>query len=165
MATPTFTRRIKKLIMSTKATIVYDEDFHFYLEAGDQRHVYLQLKGAHFEAGYNRIMVPIPISVWEVIRKHGAADLSLAGKADAELLALVEAAIENRIAEYERHHRGGEGVLLFGPSSTPREQQIARGMERYREMRREQEEIQSEIAEIEAKNVRVEGPVTKRERE
>ncbi len=63
--------------MSGKATIVYDDDLHFYREPGDSHHVYLQMRGTHYEVGYNRVMVPIPIHIWEVIRKQGGPDLSL----------------------------------------------------------------------------------------
>jgi|SRR5579871_688174 len=66
--------------MSTKSTIVYDETFHFYHKLGDTHHVYLELRGTHFEAHYNRVLVPIPIHIWEVIRAEGGVDLSLADR-------------------------------------------------------------------------------------
>jgi hypothetical protein len=128
--------------------------------------VYLLLKGTHYEAGYNRVVVPIPIHIWEVIRKQGAADLSLAGKSDAELQALAVANVDKRLAEYERHKRsGGPGAYLFRSVEEPREQQVAQELERCRQMRREQEEIQAAIAETEERNARKVWPFAKQDSE
>jgi hypothetical protein len=69
--------------MSTKATIAYDCNFHLYHEAFDEDYVYLGLEGAKFEASYNRVMVPIPVHVWEVIRPYPGIDLKYADKTDA----------------------------------------------------------------------------------
>ncbi len=66
--------------MSTKTTLAYGDTFHFYQEVLDEHYVYLELQGVKYEANYNRVMVPIPIHTWEVIRKLGAPNLSLVGK-------------------------------------------------------------------------------------
>jgi len=39
-----------------------------------------------FEASYNRVMVSIPIHIWETIRQLGAAQLDLINHTDEELL-------------------------------------------------------------------------------
>ena len=43
--------------MSTKATLAYGKNFHFYHEVMDDDHVYLELDTTQFEAGYGRVMV------------------------------------------------------------------------------------------------------------
>ena len=63
--------------MSTKCTIAHDESFHFYHEVLDDDHVYLELRTTHFEAGYGRVMIPIPIHIWETIRHLGGVRLDL----------------------------------------------------------------------------------------
>jgi hypothetical protein len=66
--------------MSTKCTIACGENFHFYREALDDNHVYLELDTTYFEASYRRVMLPIPIHIWETIRHLGGAQLDLADK-------------------------------------------------------------------------------------
>ena len=48
--------------MSTKSTIAHGPGFHFYHEVLDEDHVYLELETTSFEAGYGRVMLPIPPS-------------------------------------------------------------------------------------------------------
>ena len=57
--------------MSTKSTFARGDTFHFYNEVFDDDHVYLEVRGTQFEAGYGRVMIPIPIHVWETIRHLG----------------------------------------------------------------------------------------------
>lgn len=64
-------------VMSTKATIAHGRDFHFYHESLDEDNVYLELENVEFEASYRRVMVRIPVDIWEVIRHTGAAHLDL----------------------------------------------------------------------------------------
>jgi hypothetical protein len=80
--------------MSTKCTIAHGENFHFYHEVLDDEHVYLELETTQFEAGYRRVMLPIPIHIWETIRHLGGAQLDLADKQDDELLAMVETEVD-----------------------------------------------------------------------
>ena len=83
--------------MSTKATIAYGANFHLYHEGFDEDHVYLELEGTQFEAAYNRVMVPIPVHVWEVIRQYPGVDLKYADKTDAELRQYVEQEVDDRL--------------------------------------------------------------------
>ena len=58
--------------MSTKSTITDGDNFHFYTEFFDDKHVFLELSAAEFIATPGVITVSIPLSVWESIRKHQA---------------------------------------------------------------------------------------------
>jgi len=145
--------------MSTKATIAHGDQFHFYHEVLDDDHVYLELKTTQFEAGYGRVMIPIPIHIWEVIRHLGDARLDLVEKTDEDLLAMVEGDVDTRIAEYQealRNHpdRAGlfrfAGSMVYGGAEDPREEQVARGMEYYRGERQRQREVQAAIEKLHA---------------
>ena len=143
--------------MSTKSTIAHGETFHFYHEALDDDHVYLELETTHFEAGYRRVMLPIPIHIWETIRHLGGAQLDLADKQDDELLAMVESEVDQRIAEYQQAVRETQdragfvrifGCLPYGMADLPRVDQIHKGMEYFRHKRQRQREVRSLIAAI-----------------
>ena len=128
--------------MSTKATIAHGPTFHLYHEVFDDRFVYLELDGARFEASPDRVMVPIPVHVWEHVRRFPGIDLSLADATDDELRADVEAYVDERIARFEaaetdreRAFAGAFGALGYGPVEAPREEQVARGMEERRRRR------------------------------
>ncbi len=97
--------------MSTKSTIAYGNNFHFYHEVCDDNHVYLELEGMEFEAGYGRVMVSIPIHIWEVIRHLGEARLDLVNHTDEDLLKMVEEDVDGRIAEFE------EAAMRIDPKS------------------------------------------------
>jgi hypothetical protein len=85
--------------MSTKSTIVSGPTFHLYLELADgEDAVYLELDGVHYQATYNRVVVPIPVHIWEVIRAYPGVDLSWAAWSDEELRAYVERRIDERLA-------------------------------------------------------------------
>ncbi|MBE9020584.1 hypothetical protein C7Y66_10845 [Chroococcidiopsis sp. CCALA 051] len=143
--------------MSTKSTIVHGDTFHFYHEVLDEHYVYLSLQGVRYEASYNRVMVPIPIHIWEVIRHRGAPDLSLVNKSDEELLIKVEQDVDKRIKAYEQDPSGLAafvGSLVYGMADSPRAAQIQTGMEYYKARRKEQQEIKAEIEALEEKNRR-----------
>lgn len=141
--------------MSTKATIAHGKNFHFYHEALDDRYVYLELEDVPFEASYNRVMVPIPTHIWEVIRKHPGVDLSLVDKTDDELRSQVERSVDERIAEYsqlDNQKRKGLfrifGSLTYGEVDSPREQQVERGVNHFMELRERQRQIKRAIEEL-----------------
>lgn len=141
--------------MSTKFTLACDDTFHIYKEALDEHYVYLELEGVKYEASYNRVMVPIPIHIWEVIRQRGAVDLSLVNQSDVELLIKVETDVEHRIKEYEQNPSGLAaffGSLVYGIANEPRSEQIQRGIEYYKTLRSQQQEIKAAVDALEEKN-------------
>jgi hypothetical protein len=146
--------------MSTKATIAHGPNFHLYHDLLDEDSVYLELEGTQFEAGYNRVMVPIPVHVWEVIRQYPGIDLEYADKTDAELSRLVEQQVDDRIKQYAEADEKAKGLvslfgsLAFGTADQPREQQIAAGLDYFSKVRRHQLQIKQAIAELEAANAR-----------
>lgn len=140
--------------MSTKSTIAWSEDFHLYREVFDDDHVYLRLDTTHFEAGYGRVTVPIPIHIWETIRHLGGARLDLVDRSDEELLAKVQKDVDVRIAEYQKVARERPeradlfaiiGSLPYGTADKPRDEQIQRGMEYFRHEKQRQRELQARI--------------------
>lgn len=142
-------------MMSTKSSIAWGKTFHFYHEALDHHNVYLELEGTDFEAHYNRVMVRIPIHIWEVVRQRGGANLSLADASDEDLLRMVTEHVEERLkdlAEADEAMRPlmrMSGSLQYGDALDPLEEQIARGMDYYRKERRDQQEIREAIEELE----------------
>ena len=143
--------------MSTKATIAHGSNFHFYHEVFDDNHVYLELEGMEFEAGYGRVMVSIPIHIWETIRHLGAARLDLINHTDEDLLKMVEDYVDKRIAEYqEAHHQDPDrtgwprfaGRMLYGAADEPRENQIKSGMEYFHRERQRQREVHEAIVKL-----------------
>jgi len=146
--------------MSTKVTIAHGPNFHLYHEVLDEDYVYLELEGAQFEASYNRVMVPIPVHVWEVIRHYPGIDLKYADKTDAELRQYVEQEVDDRLKIYEGANERAKGLvslygsLAFGTADQPREQQIAAGIEYFTKVREHQRQIKQAIAELERANSR-----------
>lgn len=141
--------------MTVKATLAYGKSFHFYHEALDNNHVYLELEDVAYDAGYRRVMVAIPIDVWEVIRGLGAANLDLIEVSDEELMNLVERSVDARISEYERIRAASPDeaeqlkytdAMLFGAMDAPRHQQLTRGVEYYKMERDRQREVNFRIA-------------------
>lgn len=141
--------------MSTKCTIAHGENFHFYSEILDDDHVYLELDTTHFEAGYGRVMLPIPIHIWETIRHLGGARLDLADEEDHGLLVMVERDVDQRILEYQQAvskspERAGFiallGCLPYGTADLPRDDQIRKGMEYFQRKRQRQLEVKARIA-------------------
>jgi hypothetical protein len=141
--------------MSTKSTIAHGRDFHFYHEALDEDNVYLELENVEFEASYRRVMVKIPIDIWEVIRHTGAARLDLVDSSDEELRQMVERQVGERVAEYERAKGDSRretlvslcGALVFGGADEPREEQIRRGLNYYVRDRERQRQIVTRMKE------------------
>lgn len=143
--------------MSTKSTIAYGDNFHFYHEALDDDHVYLELEGSEFEVGNNRVMVSIPIHIWETIRSLGGARLELVNHTDEDLVAMVEADVDDRIARHEELLRKNPdraglaslcGLFVYGGADDPRQEQIKSGMEHYRRERERQRTVQAAITQL-----------------
>jgi hypothetical protein len=146
--------------MSTKATIAHGPNFHFYHEVFDDDHVYLELEGAQFEAGYNRVMVPIPVHIWEVVRQYSGVDLSFAEKTDEELQRYVEQEVDDRIKRYQEATENAKGLvslfgsLAYGVADEPREKQIGEGLAHFTKVREHQRQIKEAIVELEEQNRR-----------
>lgn len=140
--------------MSTKATIAHGPTFHFYHEVFDEDHVYLRLEQVQFEAGSNRVMVPIPVHLWEVIRRYPSVDLSLAEKTNEELLAEVVRSVDERIANYAAAEGQARalvalsGILVFDSVEAPRDEQIEAGMQYYLEQRERQRRVIAAVDEL-----------------
>jgi hypothetical protein len=144
--------------MSTKSTIAYGRNFHLYHEALDEDYVYLELEGTKFEASYNRVMVPIPVHVWEVIRRYPGIDLKYADKTDAEISRYVEQAVDERLERYEKAGQKSKGLvslsgaLAFGTADQPRDREIAAGVEYFTKVREHRRQIKQAIEELEQAN-------------
>ncbi|MDQ3746869.1 MAG: hypothetical protein M3444_21070 [Acidobacteriota bacterium] len=85
--------------MPPKVTIAYGKNFHFYREAHEHNYVYLELEDAPYEVGYLRVMVAIPVDIWETIRSLGGTQLDLVNLADADLIERVTSQVAQRVAE------------------------------------------------------------------
>lgn len=137
--------------MSTKSTIAHGTNFHLYHEAFDQSNVYFEIEGTHFEADYNRVMVPIPVHIWEVIRQYAGVDLRYADKTDEELRQYVEQEVDERIAKYAEANDKTRafvslcGTLAFGGADEPREKQIAQGIDYFTKTREQHQQIKQAI--------------------
>jgi hypothetical protein len=150
--------------MSTKSTIAHGRGFHFYHEALDESGVYLELEDVEFEASYRKVMVKIPIDVWEVIRHTAPARLDLVDTPDEELRRTVEREVDERVAEYERVKGDSRrealvslcGSLVFGGADEPREEQVRQGLEYYARERERQRQV---VARMKEHHVRPEGTV------
>ena len=147
--------------MSTKATIAYGRNFHLFHEALDEDYVYLELEGTKFEASYNRVMVPIPVHVWEVIRRYSGVDLKYADRTDAEMRLYVEQEVDERLKRYEEADEKSKELvslsrsLAFGTANQPRDQQIAAGVEYFTKIREHQRQVKQAIEELEQANSKV----------
>lgn len=141
--------------MPVKITLAYGKNFHFFHEALDANQVYLELEDAVFEVGYRRIMISIPIDIWETIRGLGAASLNLVNASDDELMRLVEREVDDRISGYGKIRKSDpekaellrfNNSVVFGAADEAREQQVFKGLEYYRMERGRQREVVSRMA-------------------
>jgi hypothetical protein len=147
--------------MSTRSTIAHGPTFHLYHEALDESFIYLELEGVAFEASYNRVMVPIPVHIWEIIRQYPGADLTWAEKSDEEILVYVEREVDERIQHYTQEEnprmRGllaAFGAIPFGTADMPREEQITQGMSYFMKQREHQQQIKRAMEDLEQANRR-----------
>ncbi len=124
--------------MSTKVTVAYGKNFHLYKEILDENFIYLEIEGVQFEASYNRVMMPIPVHIWEVIRQYEGTDLSWALRTDEEIVRYVEQEVDKRIQKYQQAENEKSkrliallGSIPYGNADTPRQhqQQICQAIE------------------------------------
>jgi hypothetical protein len=137
--------------VSTKSTIAYGENFHFYSEAlEDDDARYLELIGAEFRASHWGVTVKIPAAIWEVIRHLGAPDLSLVDLTDDEIRERAEAQANRAIASYSEAI-GTTGMESLGRAwgwDRPRDEQVAEIRATLEELRADQQRLAAEIEAI-----------------
>ena len=145
--------------MSTKSSLAYGNNFHFYQECFDEENVYLELESVEFEASNNKVTVTIPVAIWSVIRAYGAVDLAYANYSDAEIETIVEEEVDQRIEKYrstndERAKKFASlsGSIYYGSADLPRKEQIEKGVRYYRQVRESQIAIKNQIEVIEKLN-------------
>ncbi len=140
--------------MSTKSSIAHGTNFHLYHEVLDEDYVYLELEGVQFEASYNRVMVPIPVHIWEFIRQYPGVDLDWAEKADDEIRKHVEHEVDERLKQYEEVDRDRKGLvsllgsMVYGGADQQREKQVAAGIDYFTRLREHQRQIGLAIEEL-----------------
>ena len=162
--------------MSTKVTVAYGKNFHLYKEILDENFIYLEIEGVQFEASYNRVMMPIPVHIWEVIRQYEGTDLSWASKTDEEIVRYVEQEVDKLIQKYQQaeNEKSGAtprrrktqgnahqeskrliallGSIPYGNADTPRQQQIEKGIAYFKSLREHQQQICQAIEELKQTN-------------
>lgn len=139
--------------MSTKSSIACGPNFHFYHEAFEQDAVYLELEQAYFEASPDKVVVAIPVVIWEVIRQYAGADLSWAAKSDEEIRQWVENEVDERIALSQTATANRAffrmcGNSTFGSIDDPRDMQLERGMAYCFEIREKQRHLIAQVNEL-----------------
>jgi hypothetical protein len=141
--------------MPPKVTIAYGNGFHFFREAHESNYVYLELEDAPFESGYRRVMIAIPVDVWETLRGLAPVELDLINTSDTALIEMVEARINKRMVEYERVRSSNpekaqlirfNDSIKFGSVDEERETQVARGISYYKSERERQRAITARMA-------------------
>ena len=96
-------------------------------------------------------MVPIPVHIWEVIRRYPGIDLNYAEKTDTEIRLYVEREVDERLKLYEEANERSKGLvslsasLAFGTADQPRDQQIAAGVEYFTKVREHHRQIRQAI--------------------
>lgn len=145
--------------MSTKSTVAYGKNFHLYKEVLDEDFIYLEIEGVQFEASYNRVMIPIPVHIWEVIRQYEGTDLSWADTTEEEIARYVEQQVDERIQKYQQAENEKSkrliallGSLPYGGADHPRQQQIEQGITYFKNLREHQLQIKSAIADLKQTN-------------
>ncbi len=145
--------------MSTKVTVAYGKNFHLYKEVFDEDFIYLEIEGVQFEASYNRVMMPIPVHIWEVIRQYEGTDLSWASKTKEEIVRYVEQEVDKRIQKYQQAENEKSKLLIallgsmpYGNADTPRQQQIEQGITYFKSLREHQQQICQAIEELKQTN-------------
>ena len=144
--------------MSTKSTITHGNTFHFYRECFDDDHVYLELEGTQFEAGYNRVMIPIPVHLWEHLRRYPGETFDHADLSDDDIRRCVERDVDGRIEDYRRAVDVKKGLVSmiacfpYGPAADARQDQIARGIKFYRDRRTRRREVLAAVETLDRAN-------------
>lgn len=139
--------------MSTKSTIKYGDDFHFYNECFDDKHVYLDLDSTSWEASSDGgITVSIPLPIWAIIRESAPVELPYAEMGYSDIRKHVEKEVDERIEKYTSAPDKKSkaliaffGSLAYGGAGDSRESQITKGIKYFERKRDEQSEILKQI--------------------
>lgn len=140
--------------MSTKSTLAIGKTFHFYHDLVNKDCVYLEMEGVEFQAGYNYVRVPIPVHIWEVIRKLSAVDFTLADTEDWKIEEMVAQAVDERIAAFKAGKYFEAVVSCYGGPDLSREEQVEKGLKYYAKRKKHLLEICAAIEKLEAENSR-----------
>ena len=144
----------KSTLMSTKSSLAYGSTFHLYHEVLDDSYIYLELEQVPFEASYNRIMVPIPVHIWEVIRQYPGIDLSWAEKTDEDILQHVQQEVQERIEKFKSADGSQAslislaGSMTYGSADLPETEQIQKGLDAFYALRTQQQQVKAAIEEL-----------------
>lgn len=133
--------------MSTKSTICYGDNFHFYKDCFDEENVYLSLETINNISIENGVVtIAIPLEIWQNIRffdnKFEYANLS-----DEQINEIVTKAVEKRI-ENKGPISKLFGCGIFGSFDLPKEEQIKNGIDFYRKQREKEMLIVEKIKNI-----------------
>lgn len=141
--------------MAVRTTLAYGRNFHFYLQAHENNYVYLELEDVPYEVGYRRVMIALPVDVWETLRGLAATQLDLVNASDAELIEMVTLKVDERVREYARARSSGpekadtvrfKNSIMFGAADSPHEEQVERGIQYYKLERERQRAIVARMA-------------------
>jgi hypothetical protein len=133
--------------MSTKSTIYYGDDFHFYNEVADDYNVYLQIDKEslnEFHIDENKLQICIPSAIWKIISEHKIEELVWAGKTDNHIKDYVIKEVDLRINDFKNssNKKGLSdflyGSFTYGYPDELRDIQIKNGIN-YFSLKREQE--------------------------
>lgn len=138
--------------MSTKSSLAYGDKFHLYAECFDDNNIHLELEG-EFEAVSGRVIVSIPLEIWEVIRHHTNVDLSLVDKSDGDIGYEVVKFVKDRMVKVEAAKAEGRepgliavsGCMVYGSTEDPIETQIQSGFDHMIERRTQQRALRDKI--------------------
>jgi len=136
--------------MSTRESIVWGANMHFYRDLADEHEydVHLRLDGVDYEASKNSIDITIPAYIWEAIRKCAGVPTDLMNMTDEQLLTKVGSEVDERIANYAKATNEKSkafeaffGSGIFGGADETKEIQMKNGFEFYAKQRALQTDI------------------------
>lgn len=147
--------------MSTKCTIKYGNDFHFYNECFDEDNVYLRLDKADIEQYGETVTMIIPKAIWAIIRESAEVNLEYALMTDEQILEYVTNEVDSRIARHNAETKEGlrqlhllAGSFTFGFADEARDKQIKKGVKSYTEIRKREKKILNRINKYKRENKR-----------
>jgi hypothetical protein len=117
--------------MSTKVTLYYDQNHHFYAECFDDKHVYL-------EVHTDTVETTIRFDLEQVVGLASQINLDelrrQAGITDEQIRKHVVSTVEARLNATDFF---GQiyGLMQFGPGDSPKEEQIENGINYYMSIR------------------------------